>query len=93
MKRNGATSRCIQKLGNTFLPGPFWPCLSIASLSVPSGMALSPNFVFSGPKLRPLYFSDIKLCGGGGGVGKGINGSHPLLSQLRIMHFNSKLIN
>ena len=66
------------------------PCFGPASLSVPSGMALSPDFLSCGPKLiRPLY-CDMNLCGDG--VGRyGFDGSRQLVSQLRIMHFNSKL--
>ena len=68
VKLNGATFIFIGKLGNKFLPGQFWPCLSFASLSVSSGMALSPDFWSCGPKLRHLYCCDLKLWGDG--VGK-----------------------
>ena len=88
---NGAPFIFIEKLGNEVLPGQFWPCLSFASLSVPSGMALSPDFLSCGPKLRPLYCCDMNLCGDGVGR-QGLNGFRQLLSQLRIMHFNSKII-
>ena len=91
MKTNGATFIFTGKLGNEFLRGQFWNCLSFASLSVPSGMALSPDFLSCWPKLRPLYCCDMKLCDDG--VWRyGLNGSRQLLSQLRIMHFNSKII-
>ena len=63
-----------------------------ASLSVPSYISQSPDFSSFGPKLRPLYCCDTNLCGDR--VGRwGLNGSPQLLSQLRIMHFNSKIIN
>ena len=74
METNGATCIFIEKLGNTFLPGPFWPCLSFASLSVPSGMALSPDFLACGPKLRLLNGCEMNLCVYG--LGRyGLNGS------------------
>ena len=38
VKTDGDTFIFKEKLGNKFLPGTFWPCLSSASLSVPSGM-------------------------------------------------------
>ena len=44
VKTNGATYIFIEKLDNTFLPGQFWLRLSFASLSVPLGMGLSPDF-------------------------------------------------
>ena len=91
LKTKGATFNFMEKLGNRFLPGQFWPCLSFASLSVPSGMAQSPDFWSCGPQLRPLYCCDLKLCCGG--VGRwGLIGSLQLLSQLKIMHLNSKII-
>ena len=43
VKTNGAASTFLAKEGNKCLPGQFWPCLA-ASLSVPSGIALSPDF-------------------------------------------------
>ena len=90
MKTNGATFNFIRKLGKKILPGQFWPCLSFDSLSVPSGMDLSPDFLSCGPKLRSLYCCDMHLCGHG--VGRyDLNGFHQLLSQSRIMHFNSKI--
>ena len=91
MKTNGATFILIGKLGNTCLPGQFWPWLSFASLSVPLGKALSQDFLSCGPKLRPLYCYDIELCGDR--VGRyGSNGSFQSLSQLEIMHLNFKKI-
>ena len=90
VKTNGVTSIFIEKLGNTFLPGQFWPCLCFASLSVPSGMGQSPDFSSCGPKLRPLYCCDMKLCGDGVGR-QDLNRSRQLLSQLRLKHFNSKI--
>ena len=36
-----------------------------ASLSVPSGVVLSHDFLTCGPKLRPLYCYDMNLCGDG----------------------------
>ena len=63
VKTNGAIVFFIGKLRRKFLPDQFWSCLSFASLSVPSGIALSPAFWSCGPKLRPLYYCDMKLCG------------------------------
>ena len=60
---NGDTFMFVGKVGDKFLPGQFWPCLSFASLSVPSGMALSPDFLSCGPKLGPLYCCDMNLFG------------------------------
>ena len=65
MKTNGAIFIFKEKLGNKFLPGQFWPCPSFASLSVPSDMALSPDFLSCGPKLRPFDCCDMELCGDG----------------------------
>ena len=65
VKTNSATSIFIGKLGNTFMPGQFWPCLSFASLSGPSSMALSPDFWSCGPKLRPLHWCDMNLFSDG----------------------------
>ena len=62
VKTNGATFIFIGKLGNKFLPGQFWLCLSFASLSVTSGLAPSPDFWSCEPKLRHLYCFDMKLC-------------------------------
>ena len=91
VKTNGATFIFIEKLGNTFLLGLVWPCPFFASLSVPSGMALSPDFLCCGPKLRPLCCCNLNLCGDG--VRRwGLNVFHQLLSQLRILPFNSKII-
>ena len=56
-------------------------CLSFSALR----HGRSPAFLSCGPKLRPLYFCEMNLCGDG--VGRyGLNGS-----QLRI-NFNSKII-
>ena len=91
LKMNGATFICVEILGKHFGPGQCWSCLWCASLSVPSGMAIRPDFWSCGPLLRPLYCCDKKLCSDG--VGRsGLKGFHQLLSQLRIMHFNSKII-
>ena len=49
VKTNGATFIFERKLCNKFLRGQYWPCLSFASLSVPSGMAISPDFWSCGP--------------------------------------------
>ena len=65
VKTNSATFIFIGKLSNKFLPGQFWPCLSFASLSVPSCIALSPDFWSCGPKIRPLHGCDMKLCNDG----------------------------
>ena len=62
VKTNGATFVFIEHLSNKFLPGQFWPCLSFASLSVPSVMVLSPKSC--GPKLRRVYSYDMNLCCG-----------------------------
>ena len=76
---------------HSFLPGQFWPSLSFASLSVPSGMAPSPVFLSCGPKLRHLNCCDMNLCGDR--VERGdLNWSRQLLSQLRIKDINSKII-
>ena len=65
VKTNGATFFFLEKLGNKFLLGQFWPCLSFVSLSVPSGMALGPDFWSCGSKLGPLYWCDMILCNDG----------------------------
>ena len=57
----------VRKSGNQFLTVQFWPCLPFASLSVPSGMALSPDFLSCGLNLRPLYCCNMNLCGDGVG--------------------------
>ena len=44
VKINGATIFFMEKLRNKFLRGQFWPCLTFAPLSVPSGMAQNPDF-------------------------------------------------
>ena len=62
VKTNGVTFIFVWSLGDKFLPSQFWPFLSFSSLSVPSGMALSPEFLSCGPKLRPLYCCDMNLC-------------------------------
>ena len=54
-----------REFSNKFLPGQFWPCLLVASVSVPSDMTPSPNVLSCGPKLRPLCSCDMKLCGDG----------------------------
>ena len=54
VKTNGATCIFIEKLVPKFLPVQFWPCLSFT--------ALSPNFLSCGPKFRPFYRCDMKLC-------------------------------
>ena len=91
VKTNGAAFIFIGKLGNKFLPGQFWPCLSSAYPSVPSGIAISPDFWSCGPKHRPLYCCDMKLWSDG--VRRwGLNGSRQLRSKLRIIHFNWKII-
>ena len=65
VKTNGATFIFRGTLGNEFLLGQFWPCLSFTSLSVPSGMAPSPDFWSCVPKLRPFLSCDSKLCDDG----------------------------
>ena len=66
MKRNGATFIFIGELGNTFFGASFGP----ASVSVLSGIiALSPDFWYCGPKLKPLYCCHTKLCGVGVALG------------------------
>ena len=87
-ENNGSTLIFIEKLGNKFLPGQFWPCLYFASLSVPSGLALSSDFLSCGPN---LYCCDMKLRGDMPGK-YSFYGIHQLLSQLRVMHFNPKII-
>ena len=67
VKINGATFIFIGKLGNKSLPGQFWPCLSFASLLVPSSMAPSLDFWSCGQKFRPLYCCDMNLFGDGVG--------------------------
>ena len=61
VKMNGANFIFIRKFGNKFLPGQFWPGLSFAFLSVPSGVAPSPDLLFCGPKLRLLNCCDMNL--------------------------------
>ena len=88
VKTNGSAFIFIEKLGNKLLPGQFGP----ASFSVPSGMALSPDFWSCGPNLGPLYCCDMEMCGDG--VERyDLNEPRQLLSRLMIMHFNSKIIN
>ena len=61
-KKNGVAFMFIGKLDNTFLPVQFWPCLYFASLSAPSGLALSPDFGSCEPKLRVFYCCDMNWC-------------------------------
>ena len=65
VKTNGSIFNFIGKSGNKLLPGQFWLCLTFASLSVDSGIALSPDFWSCGPKIRRVYCCDMKLFGVG----------------------------
>ena len=87
LNTSGSTSIFIKKWGNKFLPGQFWPCLSFVALRH------GPKYLFLilWTKTQPLYFCDMKLCDDG--IGRQVlNGTRQLLSQLRIMYFNSKII-
>ena len=84
---NGATFIFIGKLGNKFLPVQFWPSLSSSALR----HGPKSWFLILWTKAHASLLLWYKLCGDGV-VRYGLNGSHQLLSKLRIMHLNSKII-
>ena len=86
VKASGATFMFIGKFGYMFSPGQCWPCLSFSALR----HGLKSLFLLLWTKAQ-AYCCDMNLCGGW--VGKqGLNGSRQLLSQLRTMPLNSKVI-
>ena len=77
-------------VGNKFLAS-FGPASLFSLFRGPQAWPQVMISYLVGPKLRPFYCCDLRLCVDR--VGRyGVNGFHHLLSQLRNMHFKSKII-